>query len=199
MPSQPPAGTEIVGYMDSETGKMLPASGSSGSSGTMYPPVASVNQNKADLLDKIRPDAIVEIIRHKLMGEELINGKWTVLEALKSKAISESGAWHIANLMLPASSQNVSISKLNDYEIRQRTLSIVKTAQMMCLKNWKDYGIKGTDQLEYIHQIVMTNTFITLKQPEGAGIRKMIMNTTQENRVVNQQEKTKRSWGVFRH
>jgi hypothetical protein len=47
----------------------------------------------------------------------------------------------------------------------------------MCLKNWREYGIKGTDHFDFVHQIVFSNSFITLKQPEGEGIRKMLRDT----------------------
>ena len=79
--------------------------------------------------------------------------------------------------MLPASSQNVAMTKLNANQIKCRLLNIAKTAQRMCLRNWKEYGIKGTDQLRFVHEIVFSNTFITLKQPEGEGIRRMLKDT----------------------
>jgi hypothetical protein len=158
-----------------------------------YPPVQTQRGEKADLLDKIKPDAIVETIRHKLIGEELVNGKWVKIPQLQRRAISEEGAWDIANLMLGVSSQNVALSKLNDHEIRNRTMEIIRTAQKLMLKNWKEYGISGSDQLEYVHQIVMSNTFITLKQPENGGIRDLIKNTTQEN-IIHNQEQRKAGW-----
>ena len=130
------------------------------------------------------------------MGEELVNGKWLKNKILQARAISAVGAWDIANLMLGASSQNVALSKLTNEEIRARSLSIARTAQNMCLKNWKEYGIKGTDQLEFIHQILFTNTFITLKQPQDGGIRDLIKGTTQEQRMVSSSEDTRR--GFFR-
>lgn len=142
--------------------------------------------DKADLLDKINPSAIVEIIKHNLMGEEFIDGKWIKIDALQERALSQEGAAEVANLMLGVSSQNVSISKLTDLEVRQRTLNICKTVQYLLNKNWKKYGIKGRDQLYFVHQIVFSNTFITLKQPEGEGIRKMLMGTISENRVKDE-------------
>ena len=135
---------------------------------------------KADLLDRIRPDAIVEVIQNKLMGKEFKNGEWVSNPVLKKRALTEQGAFEIANLMLSVSSQNVSISKLKDDEIKKRTREIVVTAQCMALDNWKDYGIKHCDQMRFIHQIVISNTLITLKQSENEGIRKLLMGTIQE-------------------
>lgn len=142
-----------------------------------YAPPLALPSEKADLLDKIRPNLIVQEIFHRLLGEEEINGTWTPHPALKEKALSFVGAWNIATLMLPVSSQNVSLSKLKDNEIRARALSIAKTAQRMCLRNWKEYGIRGTDQLNFVHEIIFSNTFITLKQPQEEGIRKLLSNT----------------------
>ena len=149
-----------------------------------YPPTIIHQGDKADLLEKIRPDEIVEIIRNRLMGKEFVDGKWEKIEVLQERSLTERGAWDISNLMLCVSSRNVSLSKLNDNEIKRRAFNISKQAQIMCLKNWKEYGIKGTDQLSFVHEIVFSNTLITLKQPEGEGIRKMLMGTVNENRTI---------------
>jgi len=142
-----------------------------------YAPPLAIPSEKADLLDKIQPDLIIEVMFHRLMGEKFINGKWERIKALQSRALTELGAWDIASLMTPVSSQNVSLSKLKDSEIRARALSIAKTTQKMCLVNYKEYGIKTTDQLRFVHEIVFSNTFITLKQPQDEGIRKLLGNT----------------------
>lgn len=153
--------------------------------------------DKADLLDRIKPDLIVEVIRHKLMGEELIKGKWVQIPYLQGRSLTQIGAWDIANLMLSVSSSNVSLSKLKDEEIRARSLSIATTVQKMLLKNWKQYGINGTDQLEFVHQIVFSNTFITLKQPQDGGIRDLIKGISQESTVKTISEGGERR-GFFR-
>lgn len=187
--------SEEVMYVDEHNRQIAPLQGTSSS--PSYPPMSSVGTDKADLLDKIKPDAVVEVLRHKMMGEELQNGKWNKIPALQNRAVSDVCAWDMSNLMLSASSQNVALSKLTNDEIRERTLSIVKTAQHMLLKNWKEYGIKGADQLEFVHQIIMSNTFITLKQPEGGGIRDLLKGTTSEQRQVVSQEPAQRR-GFFR-
>lgn len=151
--------------------------------------------DKADLLDKIKPDLIVEFIRHRLMGEELINGQWIPNRHLKDKALTFRGAWDIANLMLGVSSQNVSLSKLADIEIKRRTLSIIKTAMYMCARNREEYGIKTIDQYYFVYEIIMSNTFITLKQPEGEGIRKLLAGTYAEQKVTT--EAPTKTGGIF--
>lgn len=165
-----------------------------------YVPPTNVPSDKADLLDKIKPDLIVNTIMHRLQGEELRNGKWVKIEALQDRAISFVGAWDIANVMLPVSSQNTSLSKLNDKEIRARALAIARAVQKMCLKNWKEYNINGTDQLAFIHEIVFSNSFITLKQPEGEGIRNLIKGVRTENASYSDNVANKKGivGGIFR-
>jgi hypothetical protein len=140
-------------------------------------PMLAMSSERADLLDKIQPTLVVTAIGHRLLGEVEINGRWIKKKELQARAFTDLGAWDIETLMLPVSSQNVSLSKLKDSEIRSRALNISKTAQEMCLKNWREYGIKGTDHFGFVHQIVFSNTFITLKQPEGEGIRRMLKDT----------------------
>ncbi len=190
---------EVVGYMDAETGQMLPnSSAGAGPSSPSFPPVANPNQQKADLLDKIRPSDIVNEMKLDLMGQEKVNGKIIDVPELKELALTKLGAWQICNLLKSPANKNTSISKLNDHEIRGRVLSLCRTAQKMMLDHWKEFGIKNSSQLWYVHEILFTVAFIVLKQCEGAGVRKMIIGTTTETRTVNQQEKPKRNWGIFR-
>jgi len=133
-----------------------------------------VPTERADLLDKLQPAKVVEDIRRKLLGQELRNGIWETLSYMRGRAISEVGAWEISVLMLPASSQNVAMTKLDSTQIRNRLINIAKTAQKMCLRNWKEYNITGIDKLWFVHEIVFTNTLASLNQPEGEGIRKLL-------------------------
>jgi len=163
----------------------------------MSVPMPSMKDSKADLLEKINPTAIVEEIRQRLMGRELINGEWTFIPELADRALTKKGAFDIANLMLSVSSQNVSISKLDDKDIRNRTMNVLKTAMRMCLKNWREYGINGTDQFFFVKEIVVSNTFITLKQPEGEGIRKLIMGTISEQNLKSEAKEQRRGFSLF--
>jgi hypothetical protein len=151
---------------------------------------------RADLLDKIKPTMIVFDVMHRLLGETLTpEGIWKPDPRLQAHSLSFKGAWDLATLMLSASSQNVSLSKLKDHEIRMRALSIARTAQIMCLRNWKEYNIKGVDQLRFVHEIIFSNTFITLKQPQDEGIRRMLMNTvTAEVMPSQDQQQQQQGW-----
>ena len=136
-------------------------------------PIVMANE-RADLFDKQQPSKVVEDIRRKLLGQELVNGCWVTHPYMKMRAISSVGAWELSLLMLPASSQNVSITKLNAVQIKSRLLNITKTAQKMCLRNWREYNIRGIDQLWFVHEIIFTNSMASLNQPEGEGIRKLL-------------------------
>lgn len=155
-------------------------------------------QNKAELIDKIKPEAMVEIIRNRLLGKEWINEAWVTVEALKQRRLTEIGAWEIANLMLGVSSINISISKLNDKEIKSRAYRIARTAQFMLISNWRLYGIFNTAQFYYVHEIIFSNTLAVLKQADEASIQELMKATVFENRTVNPTVKEPRTLKISR-
>lgn len=149
--------------------------------GNQAVPVQQRN-DRADLIDKIKPDPLVETIRHRLMGEEFINGDWKPVLALKNRSLTPIGAWEIANLMLGVSSINVSISNLKDNEIKERALRIARTAQYLCISHWREYGIRNISQLYFVHEIVFTNALVVLKQAGGGSIQELLKGTVHEQR-----------------
>jgi hypothetical protein len=163
-----------------------------------YAPPIQMPSEKADLLDKIQPTLIVDVIFHRLLGEHYLNGKWIIDESVQSRALTRKGAWDIATLMMPVSSQNVSLSKLKDSEIKARLLNITRTAQIMCLRNYKEYGIKGADQLHFVHEIIFSNTLVSLKQPEGAGLRNFVGDIGKGDIGYSQEEEQPKGWNVLR-
>lgn len=167
--------------------------------GTPYYQPTIMPSEKADLFDKINPQDIVEVMKYKLMGYEFNRERQEWYKPHWAKGLNERGANEITTLMLPVSSKNVAISKLSDSEIRERTKAIHREAMIMCLRNWKQYGLTGPDQIGLISQIVVSNTFITLKQPENAGIRELIKGTTSEVRSIQEApEKKGVLGGIFR-
>jgi hypothetical protein len=145
--------------------------------------------DRADLIDKIKPDAIIETIRHRLMGEELLDGSWVKNPNLADRALSELGAWELSNLMLGTASINVSISKLDDDEIKMRARAISKSAIYNCVIFWKSYGINSRVQIRYVNQIIFTNALVVLKQADAASIQELLKGTVQENRNINSEVK----------
>lgn len=133
--------------------------------------------DRGDLIEKIKPEIMVEIIRQRFLGKEFLNGVWIDVPSLKERRLSEIGAWELANLMLGVSSINISISKLNDREIKDRAYRIAKSAQRMMLSNWKEYGIKNTSQFYYVHEILFSNTLAVLKQAGDGSIQELLKGT----------------------
>lgn len=168
-----------IGEGDSESIKNL---GSVGSSGFSVPQVSP--QSKAELIDKIKPEAMVEIIRNRLLGKEWKGNDWVEVPSLKDRKLTEQGAWEIANLMLGVSSVNISISKLTDKEVKERSYRIAKSAQYMLISNWRTYGIKNTAQFYYVHEIIFSNTLAVLKQADEASIQELLKATVYENRNI---------------
>jgi len=155
----------------------------------MHPPQMGMGypDSKADLLDKIRPEEIIEQVKQRFMGKEWDTHKevWVQNPALKDMALTEVGASAITNLMFPASTRNVSVSNLNDEEIKKRLMSMIRTAMKMCLDNWEDYGIKTTSMFYFIREGIHTNTLVALKQSENEGIRRLLNSVISENRSVS--------------
>lgn len=154
---------------------------------------------KSDLFDKINPQDIVEILKYRLMGYEYDKNNCRWVKQSWAKGLNEMGATEITTLMLSVSNKNVALSNLDDATVRARTKNIHKAAMILCIRNWKEYGITGADQIYLISQIVLSNTFITLKQPENAGIRELLKGTTQENRMITESPERKGVLGsIFR-
>ena len=118
--------------------------------------------DRADFVDKIKPEQIVEVIRHKLLGEEWNGTKWIKIPALQENALSERGAWEVANLMLGAGSINVSISKLKQEQINQRLRNLTKELLIKMLDNWRDYNINHVSQFYYVKSILFSNALAVL-------------------------------------
>jgi len=165
----------------------IPIPTGSGGGGMAVPQMSP--QNKAELIDKIKPETMVEIIRNRLLGKEWINNQWVDVPALKNRKLTEIGAWEIANLMLGVSSINISVSKFKDREIKERAYRIARSAQRMMISNWKEYGIKNTSQFYYVHEIVFSNTLAVLKQADEASIQDLLKATVYENRNVTSEKK----------
>jgi hypothetical protein len=157
-----------------------------------------IPQGKAELLDKIKPEAAVESIRERLLGKEYIGGEWKPVLALKNRKLSEIGAWEISNLMLGISSINITVSKLNQNAIRERLKRIAKTAMKMMVTNWIEYDVKNISQFDYVYQIVFSNTLAVLNQADDASIQDLLKATVFENRQVSSHTKERATQKISR-
>lgn len=157
--------------------------------------------DRADLIDKIRPDKIIELIRHRLMGEDFKDNAWIEVPELSQYRLSKRGAWEITNLIMPLASINTTISKLNDAEIKSRLLNICRTAQYLCITNWKDYGVTSSTQLRFVNDIVFSASLVVLKQADEASIQELLKGTVYETRNISQDkpgmvDKIRRGFGL---
>jgi len=160
-----------------------------------------MGSEKSDLYDKIRPEDVIESMKYLLMGYEWSKqrGEWVFNPVYKNVALSKLGAWQLATMLLSVSNKTTSISSLKDADIRIRTKYLVKTGEKMCLRNWREYGIRSAEQYFFIKEIIVSICFIMLKQPEGAGVRKFIQGVSSENRIIQEQPKKEGMLsGIFR-
>lgn len=147
-------------------------------------PYPMMGREKADLLEKIKPEGAIEGLRFKLMGYEEKDKQWIKVNYLQKYAVSQVGAWELTNLVYSTSNQNISISNLNLEQINARSYATMKAAICMMLDNWDEYNIHSTSQIRYLSEIIFNTTYITLHQPLNAGIQRLIMGTQQETRTV---------------
>jgi hypothetical protein len=150
--------------------------------------------DRADMIDKIKPEALVETIRHRLLGEELIDSTWVPVQALKKFALTPRGAWDISNLMLGVSSINTTVSKIKEEVIKQRLRRIARDCQLMLVAHWREYGIKNTAQMHFVHNIVFTNAMMVLFQAGDGSIQELLKGTVTENRNINSERKEPGKW-----
>ena len=147
-----------------------------------YQPPQYQNYNdRGDMIEKIKPEKVAEIIRQKLLGKDLIDGKWVENPALKERKLTEVGAYEISNILLGASTINISISKLSDIEIKMRLRSTIKSLLLTELLNWKLFGIRNISQFYTTKEMVFTNTLAVLKQSENGSIQDLLKDTTKSN------------------
>lgn len=144
--------------------------------------------DKSDLYGKIDPSQVVTELKFLLMGFQFNSQKGIWEKQVGSKGISEIGANEISTLMLSVSSKNGIISSLKDDDIRKRTKFITNRAIKMCVSNWKEYEISA-EQIRWVKELVMSNTFITLKQCEEGGVRRFLGATSQEQKTIVEQPK----------
>lgn len=145
--------------------------------------------DRADLIDKIKPDVIVDVIRERLLGKQWTGSEWKPVPALKEFALTERGAWEISNLMLGVSSINTSVSKLKEEVIKARLKRIAKDAQFLLIAHWREYGIRNTAQFYYVHNLVFTNALTVLFQAGEGSIQELLKGTVQENRNISTEKK----------
>ncbi|MDD4761710.1 MAG: hypothetical protein PHZ25_01670 [Candidatus Pacebacteria bacterium] len=146
-------------------------------------------QDRADFVDKIKPEQVVELIRHKLLGEEEIGGNWVKVPSLQKNALSDRGAWEVSNLMLGVGSISVSISKLNSTQINNRLRGLMRELMVKMLSNWREYHLVDVGQFYYVKSLVFSNALVVLSQAGEGSIQELFKTTIQENRNISTEKK----------
>lgn len=149
----------------------------------------------ADLLDKIKGEQIVEIVRHRLLGEDWDGEKWVKVAKLQKRAISEIGAWELSTLMLSVSSISMSISKIPEHRINKRLRGIVKEAMVKMLVNWKEYNVTDVSQFWFVKGIIFSHSMAVLSQAGEGSIQDVLKRTIYESHNINKEEKKPSRWG----
>jgi len=145
--------------------------------------------DRAEFVDKIKPENVVEIMRHKIMGEEYIDGGWVKIPGLQHNALSEQGAWDLSNLMLGVGTINMSISKLNSNQINERLKNLIGETMRLLLSNWKRYGITNLGQFYYVKSLMYSNALAVLSQADEGSIQDLLKTTINENRLISSDKK----------
>lgn len=161
------------------------------------PPMAQSGipkSDRADLIDKIDPKNLVEMIRHKLLGEEWDGNEWKKIPALRESALTERGAWEISNLMLGVSSINITVSRFDSHIIKARFKRTIRAAMLMIAAHWREYGISNTAQFYFVDDIIRSNTLAVLNQAGDGSIQELLKGTVTENRQVFSDKKEPSKW-----
>jgi hypothetical protein len=168
----------------------------SGGGGMGFP--APQRSDRADLIDKIKPEQVVEVIRNRLLGKEFINGEWKDVVALNDFKLTEIGAWEISNLMLGIGNISTSISKLNGEAINRRLRNLTRSTQITLITNWRRYGIRNKAHFYHIHEIMFSHAWVVLNQAGDASIQELLKATIYENRNIQSAPKEKMSNKIAR-
>lgn len=140
-------------------------------------PMPQVN-DRADLVEKIKPELIIFRIKNELMGKIEVDGAWVVDPNLKDLALTPQGASQVAQFMLGSSTLNISLSKLEEHKIQMRVIDIVDSLQWLLLSNWRKFGIHNVAQIKHVTTIVQNNTMAIFHQALKGSIQDLIKNTT---------------------
>lgn len=145
--------------------------------------------DRADFLDKVKPEQIAEIMRHKLLGENWDGNKWYKIPLLQASALSERGAWDISNIMLGAGSINISMGKLTSQEINSRIRNLIRESMILMLANWKEYNIQNTSQFYFVKSIIFSNARAVWSHANEGSFQELFKTIVSENRMVNTEKK----------
>lgn len=172
----------------------------SGSSGGGVP--MPQHNDRAELIDRINPQNVVEQTRHMLMGEEWDGNSWVKVEALKDRSLTAVGAWEISSQLQGVANIATTISKYKESVVKERLKRISFNTQIQLLSNFREYGIKNIAQFYFVHNIVFSVALAVLSQAGDGSIQDLLGKIKSENTSIssNQPEhgRIKRMLGLGR-
>lgn len=165
--------------------------------GGQMPSYQQQPSDRADVINSIRPEEVIDSVKNELLGyeQDKVTGTWKFNIALKGYALTEVGAWRVAACLRPICNKNMAFTILEANEIRDRLRSIIRTTQLMALTNFRDFGIRTKDQMDFIYEVIYSNALAVLKQASAHGaMLRMIGHTIQEMRFENPMLEGKSNW-----
>jgi hypothetical protein len=157
----------------------------SGSGGVPVPQ----RSDRADLVDKIKPDPVVELCRHMLLGEEWTGNKWEKVRALQDNSLTELGAWKIASELQGIANVSTMTSKYKEQMIKGRLRRIAFNVQIQLVGNWREYGVKNISQFYSVHNLIFSICMAVLFQAGDGSIQDLLGKIKSENTNISSDKK----------
>jgi len=160
------------------------------------------HNDRAELIDRINPQSVVEATRHMLMGEEWDGNAWVKVKALEGRSLTAVGAWEISSQLQGVANIATTISKYKESVIKERLKRISFNTQIQLLSNFREYGIKNVAQFYFVHNIVFSVALAVLSQAGEGSIQDLLGKIKSETTSINsnqqEQGRIKRILGMGR-
>lgn len=145
--------------------------------------------DRAELIDRINPENIVNLTRHMLLGEQWEGDKWVKVPALQEDSLTELGAWKIASQLQGVANLATSVSKYKEEVIKARLRRLAANTQIQLVGNWRDYGVKNVSQFYFVHNIIFSIAMAVLFQAGEGSIQDLLGKIKSESTHISQDKK----------
>ena len=145
--------------------------------------------DRADLVDKISPAAVVELARHLLQGEDWNGSKWIKVPALQEESLTEIGAWKIAAELQGIANVSTMTSKYKEETIKARLQRLTENVQIQLVGHWTAYGVKNKAMFYSVHNLIFSICMAVLFQAGEGSIQDLLGKIKSENTNINTDKK----------
>lgn len=141
---------------------------------------------RAEFVDKTRPEPLIEEIRHKLLMEyyDRDSGKWLKMPNFQEQAWSEFGAWQIATKLNHIANINITAGNISEEMMLNRIYGFVEEVLYDIGVNFIEYGYKNDGQIYDVKSLTISVALGTLSQAKEGHTSRTWRETTVENRQV---------------